>query len=103
MNPRPTLIFLAFGLAAGMVVSCVTSSHPVAPSPLPPKVWPPAPNEPRIAFVESLRGPRDIGQAHSAFRTFANWITGEPVENLDLRKPFAVALDESGNLCLTDA
>ena len=32
----------------------------------------------------------------------ANWITGDNGESLRLQKPFGVALDENGNLCLTD-
>lgn len=104
MNMRRTLTFLVTGLITWLVVSCVSSSSPTAQSreQSSPRVWPPAPNEPRIAYVESLRGPRDVGQTPGTFRTFANWITGEPTENLDLRKPFAVALDEKGSLCIAD-
>lgn len=104
MNMRRPLTFLATGLAAWIAVSCVSSSNPTAPAPAPapPRVWPPAPNQPRIAYVESLHGPRDVGQGPGAFRALADWITGEPAENLDLCKPFAVALDEKGTLCIAD-
>jgi len=104
MNLRHTLFLFGSGLAAGLIVSCVSPSKPTAQTQesSSSKVWPPAPNEPRIAYVESLRGPRDIGQMPSRFRTLENWITGESAENLNLRKPFAVALDEKGNLCVTD-
>jgi DNA-binding beta-propeller fold protein YncE len=87
---------------AGFMVSCSTPSHQVTPASAPARVWPPAPDEPRITYVESLRGPHDIGQKPSAFRSLANWVTGNTGENLNLRKPFAVALDEATNLCIAD-
>ena len=89
-------------LAAGLVESCSTAPHAALDQPASTPVWPPAPDEPRIAFTRNLHGPHDIGQKPSAFRSLANWITGDTGENLNLHKPFAVALDETGNLCLTD-
>jgi DNA-binding beta-propeller fold protein YncE len=89
-------------LAAGLLQSCSTAPLARSDNPTAAPVWPPAPNEPRIGFVRYLRGPSDIGQTPSAFRTFANWITGDTGESLNLHKPFAVALDEKENLCLTD-
>lgn len=87
-------------LAAVLLASCATTSHVASEKPLP--VWPAPPDQPRIAYVSSLRGPRDIGWSPSAFRSFANWITGDTGDSLDLHKPFAVALDETGNLCVAD-
>jgi len=87
---------------AGLLVSCTTPTRPAAQSQVQPRVWPPAPNEPRIAFVGNLQGPHDIGQSRSVWHVMADWVTGDTGENLNLRKPFAVAVDESGNLCLTD-
>ena len=89
-------------LSAGVAVSCVAPGQPAAQAPALPRVWPPAPNEPRIAFAGSLQGPRDIGLKPSVLRTMANWLTGDTGENLNLRKPFAVALDENANLCIAD-
>jgi DNA-binding beta-propeller fold protein YncE len=102
MNASPPLPLVWLALIAGLMVSCATSPRPAAPAPAPPRVWPPAPNEPRIAFAGYLRGPRDIGQKLSVFRTVANWLTGDTGENLNLLKPFAVALDENTNLCIAD-
>jgi len=87
------------GLAAVWLVSCATPPPPAAPA----AVWPPPPSEPRIAFVGYLHGPRDIGESASVWRTVANWITGSTGESRNLHKPFAVALDEKGNLCITDS
>jgi DNA-binding beta-propeller fold protein YncE len=102
MNLSRTSRMLTLGLMAGLFVSCASQQREAASADAPAAVWPPPPSEPRIAFVQYLHGPRDIGSNPSAFRSFANWITGDTGENLNLQKPFAVALDENGNLCLTD-
>jgi len=101
MNWHPTFKMLASGLAGVVLVSCTSAPRP-APTATPVRVWPAAPDEPRIAFVQDIRGPRDIGQGPSALHAMANWITGDKGESLDLRKPFAVALDENGSLVLAD-
>ncbi len=102
MKPGLSLIFLGICLAAGLVVSCAgPHARPVAEA-APSAVWPAPPALPRIAYVQDLCGPRDVGQLPSAFKSLANWITGETGENLKLRRPFAAALDETGGLCLTD-
>ena len=100
MNLRPAINLFAAGLVAALLVSC--ASAPPTPVPAAVRVWPSPPDEPRIAFVQSLQGPRDVGQKPSAFRAVATWITGATGESLNLHRPFAVALDEDGNLCITD-
>jgi len=65
-------------------------------------VWPAPPDEARIEYVQNLNHPRDIGQRVSAFARFGRWITGDQGEDLALQKPFGVAVDEVGNLCITD-
>src|SRR6185312_4535328 len=102
MNQHPTWKIFAPGLAAVMLVSCASAPRPTTTSATPARVWPAVPDEPRIAFVQEIRGPRDIGQGPSTWHAMANWITGDTGENLDLHKPFAVALDENGSLILTD-
>lgn len=104
MKARQFLSRVLLALTLVALVSCHTSRPPVAqaPAPAPTPVWPPAPNEPRIRFVGYLRGPRDIGEKPSAFRNLANWLTGDRGENLQLRKPFAVALDDTASLCIAD-
>jgi len=102
MNAKLALKTSALGLAAGLFASCATAPHTAAPQTTPAAVWPPPPDEPRITCVQNIHGPRDIGQRPSAWRAVANWITGDTGESLNLHKPFAVALDETGNLCLTD-
>lgn len=89
-----------FGVAVALLASCASQPRETAKKTGP--VWPSPPDDPRIAFVENIRGPRDIGQNPSMFRTMANWITGDTGESLNLKKPFALALDETGNLCVAD-
>jgi DNA-binding beta-propeller fold protein YncE len=87
-------------LVAALLASCATSPPAASEKSLP--VWPPPPDQPRIAYVRSLHGPRDIGQSLSIFTRFGHWLTGENGENIALQKPFGLALDENGNLCVTD-
>lgn len=89
-------VLLAGWLVGGTLVALA------APAKAPAAVWPPPPAEARIAFVQNIAGPHDIGWHPPVWRKLANWITGDQGESLKLSKPFAVALDEQGNLCLTD-
>ncbi|HTV76469.1 MAG TPA: 6-bladed beta-propeller [Candidatus Baltobacteraceae bacterium] len=88
-------------LAAALFASCATTPR-VATEKSAPLVWPLPPDQPRIAYVRSLHNPRDIGQSLSFFTRIGHWLTGETGESLALQKPFGLALDETGNLCITD-
>lgn len=87
-------------LAVALLASCATTPHGTAEKPAP--VWPSPPDQPRITYVRSLHTPPDIGQSQSMFTRFGHWLTGENGESLALQKPFGLALDETGNLCVTD-
>ena len=100
MKPGLTATWILAALGAVLLVSCATSSR-VAPEKSAP-VWPAPPDEPRIRYVRSLHGPADIGQSPSVFTRVGHWLTGEEGERLALQKPFGLALDDAGNLCLTD-
>jgi len=65
-------------------------------------VWPAAPETPRIAFARSIAQPADAGAKQSSFRRMANWISGARTGNETFAKPFSVAVDDQGGLCLTD-
>ena len=65
-------------------------------------VWPAPPDEPRIAFVQTISKPSDAGVRGSGFRRMANWITGAQSGDEPLSRPFGLALDEADNLCITD-
>jgi sugar lactone lactonase YvrE len=102
MNWTRTFEKILPGLAAVMLVSCASAPRPSTEMPPPSRVWPAEPDEPRIRFVHEIHGPGDIGLNPSVWHSMANWITGDTGENLNLHKPFAVALDENGCLVLTD-
>jgi DNA-binding beta-propeller fold protein YncE len=102
MKWRTNISLMFVALALALLASCAGTPPSASSAKTPELVWPPAPDAPRIAFVGTLRGPHDVGQTASAFRSFANWITGDTGESLNVHKPFGVALDEVGNLCLTD-
>ncbi len=87
---------------ATLVVSCVSHQPETTLASVSGRVWPPPPDAPRIRYVRSIAGPADIGHAPSAWKRLGNFITGERGERERLQKPFGVALDESGNLCVTD-
>jgi DNA-binding beta-propeller fold protein YncE len=75
-----------------------TGAHPAEPR----LVWPQPPDEPRIAYVQSITKPSDLGAKISGLRKFANWIAGAREGDEPFSHPFSVALDEVGNLCITD-
>lgn len=95
-------------LFAGLVVAglAIFASSAIAKKPqaeaAAPIVWPAPPDEPRIAFVQSVSGPSDFGVRPSAWKRFSNLATGGDRGKEKLVKPFGVALDEQDNLCLTD-
>jgi len=98
MSARLTLILL-LGLLAGWLAPGGAGAREAVP---PVAVWPPPPSDPRIAFDRYITGPQDVGQNPSIWSRMGRWITGDRGENLNLQKPFAVAVDETGNLCITD-
>ena len=96
MKPAATTILLI----AALLVSCASAPKPVAAISTP--VWPSPPDEPRIAYAGSYSSPRDVGQSESVLTRVGHWLTGENGESLALHKPCGLALDENGNLCVTD-
>ncbi len=66
------------------------------------RVWPSAPAEPRITFVESIYTPGDLGLASSGWTGFGKWLTGQDKKSALMVKPQGIAVDESGNICVTD-
>jgi hypothetical protein len=95
-----------FGLALVALLAftgCAGSQRaPSAAEPAAPLVWPAPPEQARIAYVQSVHRPADVGVKSSAFVRFGRWLTGSEKGNEPLIKPFGIALDENDNLCLTD-
>jgi DNA-binding beta-propeller fold protein YncE len=96
------IVAIAF---AGLAVSCVSTKQetPASLAPNPPgPVWPLPPDEPRVVYIKSISGPADVGASLSVWTRMAQWVTGETGESKNFQKPFGVALDETGNLCVAD-
>ena len=91
------------GILAILALSgCATSGRSKAATSTPQLVWPSAPDPPRIAYVQSISRPDDVGIKVSAGTRALRWIFGSNKDAETLVKPFGVALDENDNLCLTD-
>jgi DNA-binding beta-propeller fold protein YncE len=89
------------GLVGLLLAGC--SSKPASPSmQLAPQVWPAPPEAARVEFVASAGRPAELGAQVRGFTRFANWLTGAVKGNEPFVKPFAVAVDEQGNLLVTD-
>ncbi len=85
-------------LGAGLAAVPVHAAQPSAAT----NVWPGPPDPPRLTYVQSITRPADVGLKKSGLRRFFGWFIGDDEASNRLVKPFAVALDESDNLCLTD-
>src|SRR5260370_27836621 len=89
-------------LAAVLLTSCASEKPNSSRWPTAKPVWPLPPDEPRVAFQQIITQPGDVGIEPSGFGRCGNWITGGRTGSESLSKPFGIALDEQGNLCLTD-
>jgi DNA-binding beta-propeller fold protein YncE len=87
------------GLALVVPLAAAGAAQQATNAPL---VWPPPPDAPRLAYVQSIRQSADVGVKPSGLTRFARWIVGSNKGNESLEKPFGLALDERDNLCLTD-
>jgi DNA-binding beta-propeller fold protein YncE len=65
------------------------------------RVWPEPPATPRIAYVQSIHGPADVGARRSGAIRLLDWLTGGD-KSQNLVRPVGLSLDEKDNLCLTD-
>lgn len=99
--PYSLAAFFLFAMASCAFVSCATSPSTHPPS-TPARVYPQAPALARLAYVQAIRVPADMGLKPSAWSRMNSWITGRGGSAPVLDKPFGLALDESANLCLTD-
>jgi DNA-binding beta-propeller fold protein YncE len=91
-------LFLTALLALGLA-GCSSTKPQSAPPNL---VWPDPPDEPRVKYITSVSQPSDLGFKRSGFSRFANWLIGAEKAKEKFNKPFGLALDEGGNLCVTD-
>ena len=105
---RPMRLWLFAGVAFAMALSgfglfpSLAAANKGLVDAAIPNVWPPPPAEPRVAYLQSISGPVDLGIRPSGWNRFANLVTGGNRGKEKLVKPFGIALDELDNLCLTD-
>lgn len=94
------MLALAGGLVANPPAEARGAKAPQSSEPA--RVWPAPPETPRLAYVRAFAQPTDFGVKLSGLRRFSNWLTGAQTGNEPLLKPFALALDEQDNLCVSD-
>jgi sugar lactone lactonase YvrE len=92
---------LRWGLRASVLTLFARGVSATNPSPAAP-VWPPPPAEPRIIYVRNITSPADLGIKRPVLSRVAGWITGASADSAQFVKPFGVALDDAGNLLVTD-
>lgn len=87
------------GLALLFALGCA-EVPPAPPKPAP--AWPPPPAAPAVIYERDISAPGDIGVQPSVFSRMADWITGVGKVKGRLVNPFGLALDDAGNLLVTD-
>ena len=95
-RPSGATLLLACSLlftATGMAVAKVASEN---------LVWPPPPNPARLRYVQSITGPADLGIRRSFWGRAYGALTGQS-QRFVLGRPLGLAVDDDGNLLLTDA
>ena len=92
------------GLQAGCLglLACIGCAAVPAGKPKLAPGWPPPPAEPAVVYVRDISSPADIGAKPSFFIRAADWITGADRNKGRLVNPFGMALDDAGNLLVTD-
>ncbi len=65
-------------------------------------LWPAPPAQARLAYVQNISGPIDLGLRPSRWSRITHLLTGQKKSNYTLVKPLGIALDEDDNICVTD-
>lgn len=65
--------------------------------------WPPTPAKSRVRYVQDIRGSQDLGVKLSWWRKAVNIVTGWDRGQELFVRPFAISMDDPGNICLIDA
>ena len=89
---------LALLLAQASGVETVAKPSARAPGP----AWPPPPADACVVYLQSITGPADLGIKPPVLSRLAGWLSGSGHGSSRLDKPFGLALDDAGNLLLTD-
>ena len=103
MNRRRKTGLVLSGVVAGLLsLSAPLLAAGPANKVAEPRVWPPPPAAARVTTEGSFATPADLGIRPTWFARVANLIAGGNRGTEKLVKPFGVAVDEAGNICLTD-
>lgn len=65
-------------------------------------VWPPPPAAPRIRYDRTISMPADMDVKVAWWRSVLGFLTGSRTDREEFVRPFGIAMDEDGNLCITD-
>lgn len=82
-------------------VGCARPAGELFPQTSPPRVWPPAPDTPRIRFLGALSGSDDLNAARSGSEAFASLLRG-PLPPIRFSTPNAIAVSGSSLLAIAD-
>ena len=83
-------------------ICCLSAAQPGAGSNFVVLAWPPPPAQACIVYVGSIHAPADIGAKPGTFTRVANFVSGAEKGKGALVRPFGLALDDAGNLLVTD-
>ena len=94
-------------VVAAVVGGCLARSRQAAPAHpesggTAPPVWPPPPSQPRIRYEATLAMPADFNVRVSWWRSAMGVVTGTRRDREPFVRPYGIATDEEGNVCLTD-
>lgn len=98
MNVKSKLLWAVTTVA---LTACVSPHRPATPLEAA-RVWPDPPEAARLSYVGSISTPSDAGMSVSSWQRLGAWFTGQGQAQVRLARPFGVAVDETGNLCVTD-
>jgi len=65
-------------------------------------VWPEPPASPRIGYLFSFSSAADLGMRRSGWNRLLGWLTGAGKSITAFSRPFGIAVDRDGNICMTD-
>jgi DNA-binding beta-propeller fold protein YncE len=101
-------LFALPGVACLLIAGCGTSPDTPAPENLLARTgyletWPEPPAPPQVGYMFSFSSARELGMKDSGWSRFLQLLTGPGKSRVKFSKPFSVAFDEAGNLCMTDS
>ena len=99
---RISKCFTIFIVAAAIILGHAGCTREIdeAQPPRPDIVWPPAPEIPRIRFINAVSTPQDLRIKRGAFKKFFDYLTGKTA--ISMIAPYSVETDSAGRLYTVD-